>query len=372
VVLTEGIDPAERDAMLRTLEAQFNEHNAKPRRPAAVARKSMYAGYAGARRLELVRWELKGSPETWRGQLDALDGASPVFGLVGGLVAGEWKPVHEFCEQKQIPCLFPLTELPVVSGTNEHTLYLSKGLYGQGEAIARFLHASPDPLVAQAPVFQLMTDTAEARALSSGFEATWGTSPRMRSKRRIVAADESLQAAAKETLSQAGQAGVVIFWLDSTNLSKIWELMATPRRPRMVFVSSGLAGDLGAIPDQVRSFAYVAHEGPVGDERAPRIAAAEDWSTEHHVTWTKPSVQSKAIFIGWMLSAAIAKMGENIQREYLLDVMDAMAEQTFVIGAYERVSFGPGQRFASKGCYIVQLGSGPHPDLLARSEWIVN
>jgi len=38
---------------------------------------------------------------------------------------------------------------------------------------------------------------------------------------------------------------------------------------------------------------------------------------------------------------------------------------------YERVSFGPGQRHVSKGCYIVQLGKGEKPLLVRRSEWVI-
>jgi hypothetical protein len=39
---------------------------------------------------------------------------------------------------------------------------------------------------------------------------------------------------------------------------------------------------------------------------------------------------------------------------------------------YERISFGPGQRYVSKGCYIIQLGPGDIPDLLPRSEWVIH
>jgi hypothetical protein len=35
------------------------------------------------------------------------------------------------------------------------------------------------------------------------------------------------------------------------------------------------------------------------------------------------------------------------------------------------MSFGTGQRYASKGCYVVQLSEGPKPELAKRSEWII-
>jgi len=43
-----------------------------------------------------------------------------------------------------------------------------------------------------------------------------------------------------------------------------------------------------------------------------------------------------------------------------------------VVKDYERLSFGPGQRYGSKGCYIIQLGPGAEPALLPRSEWVIH
>ena len=101
------------------------------------------------------------------------------------------------------------------------------------------------------------------------------------------------------------------------------------------------------------------------------MAAVESWLEARNVPLTRPAVQSRAYFVGSMLSAALARMGDDLHRDYLLDVMDMMTDQTFAIAPYERLSFGHAQRYASKGCYIVQLGPGPRPVLLKRSDWVV-
>jgi hypothetical protein len=38
---------------------------------------------------------------------------------------------------------------------------------------------------------------------------------------------------------------------------------------------------------------------------------------------------------------------------------------------YPRVSFGPGQRYVSKGCYIVQLTDDPAPKIKSVSDWVI-
>jgi hypothetical protein len=56
-------------------------------------------------------------------------------------------------------------------------------------------------------------------------------------------------------------------------------------------------------------------------------------------------------------------------RDFLFDVIGMMED--LYPPLYERLSFGPGQRYASKGCFIVQLGKGEKPQLEKRSEWVV-
>ncbi|MFH1029011.1 MAG: amino acid ABC transporter substrate-binding protein, partial [Pseudomonadota bacterium] len=59
-------------------------------------------------------WELKGPPESWPGQLAAYYNANPVFAVLGGISNSDWRPIHEFCESQRLPCLFPITDFPVV------------------------------------------------------------------------------------------------------------------------------------------------------------------------------------------------------------------------------------------------------------------
>ena len=56
-------------------------------------------------------------------------------------------------------------------------------------------------------------------------------------------------------------------------------------------------------------------------------------------------------------------------RDYFLDVIGMSMDMTDPL--YERLSFGPGQRYASKGCYVVQLSHGAKPELIKKSAWII-
>ncbi len=47
-------------------------------------------------------------------------------------------------------------------------------------------------------------------------------------------------------------------------------------------------------------------------------------------------------------------MLDFFSRDYLLETVEHMAEITVTPSAYARLSLGPGQRFASKGSYILR------------------
>jgi len=73
-----------------------------------------------------------------------------------------------------------------------------------------------------------------------------------------------------------------------------------------------------------------------------------------------------------MLTGAVKHIRSEFFREYFLEKFDMMTDQDYAIAVYPRLTFGPGQRYASKGCYVVQLTKGPDPELVKRSDWVIH
>ena len=168
-VVTPGADPAQRQAMLDVITAYARWKNAATR--GLQAHPGSSPGYRdeearGYREWAIDVWELTGPPAGWGEQLRARARELPVFALIGGLgrVAGvsgmagmdgvgdPWWPIHRFCEEAEIPCLFPATELPVTSPLGDYSFYLSTGPEGEAQCLARYLRDGPD---AGAPVVQV-------------------------------------------------------------------------------------------------------------------------------------------------------------------------------------------------------------------------
>ena len=69
-----------------------------------------------------------------------------------------------------------------------------------------------------------------------------------------------------------------------------------------------------------------------------------------------------------VLNMAFMRMKGRYYRDNFLDVIDCIMD--LEVPYYERISFGPGQRYAAKGCYIVQLSDGDKPVFIKKSNWV--
>jgi hypothetical protein len=97
--------------------------------------------FRAQRQWQLQVWELTGPASTWEAQLQRHQAAAPVFAVISGLGGRNWAPIHHFCEQAALPCLFPNVELPVVAEQDFHSLYFSRGVLLEADLIASQLRA---------------------------------------------------------------------------------------------------------------------------------------------------------------------------------------------------------------------------------------
>jgi hypothetical protein len=174
-ILTDDVGPEARKAMLDVMEQFIAQKNTETRYESKRASSGpwhkdwMFKRY---RKWVLHTWQLSGPADSWGEQLEKLYADEPVFAVVNGVTGGSWAPVHEFCERNSLPCLFPTTNLPVVDRQDFYSVYLSKGITLEAEAIAQQL------IEAQVPPEQVLQvylpDNVESRAASAALEKILG------------------------------------------------------------------------------------------------------------------------------------------------------------------------------------------------------
>lgn len=336
-----------------------------------IKRQLRVSSQVAYRNISLSRWTLKGPPESWRVQLEDYYRKEPVFALLGGITTGSWKPIHEFSESNRIPCLFPQTDFPVISDTNNYTLYLSKGYYQEGETAARYInrnHDSPKEL----PIVQIIRDTPEGRALSTGFTETWLDLGHRLPETILFKPGETITGDRLNKLLAKEQPTTMLVW-DGPDAISILETVATHKhRPASVFVSSSYFGKkTSSLPEQVRDFTYITtpYKLPLDEERLEQYFFGGMIKNRSNADDTN-RILKRAYPLNKILIQALSDLKENFYRDYLLDVISM--NKDLDVPLYERLSFGPGQRYASKGCYIVQLSKGPKPEFIKKSDWVIH
>jgi hypothetical protein len=365
---------ADQDAMLAVLQAHVRDHNSQVRHEDERRRRGPYykqEKWEPYRRWELHIWRLGGDPGSWPKQLAENYSKQPVFALIGGIAEGEWRPIHEFCEEHEIPSLFPVTDFPVISESDWYTLYFSKGHYQEGEAVARYLRRADDPLH-DAPVLQVFRDTPEGRALARGLREARETVRMPAPAERPIGPDEKFTPKMLKGIVSQNEGAVIALWVPGADLPALDALIGGPRPPAL-FLSATLLGDaVAGVPEGIRDLTLITHPTAFPENKTRTRLAIERWLSIREIPLTNYDVQAKMYFVGWNLAMQIKMMRDEFYRDYFLDITDMMRDQDYAVGVYERLSFGPGQRYASKGCYLVGLTDGPEPHLEKKSGWVVH
>lgn len=386
-IIADDVTPEDRDAMLAPLEQYINLKNnqaeayQKPQgtRSRLMAENMLVSKELATRRLALSRWVLKGPQETWRKQLDDYYRKEPVFALLGGIAYGDWGVIHRFSEEMKIPCLLPQTNFPVISTTDWYTLYPSKGYFQEGEAAARYLSIRDD-IAPDSPIIQIVRDSREGRALSAGFEQTLKDLERQPPVTFRLKAGEEITGIHIEQWLAKGKPAAIVLW-DGPEAKSALELLATAsKRPELVFISARYFGKhFRTLPESARDFTYITY--PFSFAQTLIKSSMGGISVEDDSKWSMPlqdlhlregahTASNLSDSATQLLTMALMDMRGNYYRDNFFDVISMVPDLPSAV--YGRISFGPGQRYASKGCYIVQLTKGLEPDLLKKSVWVIH
>lgn len=373
-VIAGDVDPGRRDAMLAVLRSFFEWINLDTL--GDLANPNFSPNYRtdfvkAYRTWSLDVWELSGAPGTWPAQLAAAYDARPVFALVSGLVEGPWAPVQGLCEARRLPCLFPHTELPGGPGENIYSVHFSRGLELEADVIGRFI-SRDDGLQKQARLVQIY-DTGPggarpARALAAALEAGAG----YRLEQHAVGDGLSWPEAIARSASEGQAADVLILWPGARSVAALDALAADPSVARRIFLpSAALEAARATAPPKLRERLYLAYPYEVPGAYHPRAFRVRAWMGSRGLAITHRRIQFDTFFALTMLQYGLEHIVDDFSRDYLLEYVEHEAENALNPGTYPRLSLGPGQRYASKGAYIVKLDAGARGGFGPVGDWIV-
>lgn len=371
-VVTEGVDDKRRRAMLDVLTAFVDSKNAATRQE---VRRSEHAPFFREWRYESYRkwvlhvWDLTGPQADWNAQLEQYYERQPVFAMISGIGTGSWRPVHEFCESRSVPCLLPNTDLPVVSETDYYSLYFSKGITLEAEALARHLRED-DTAVGR--IIQVYRDDelamAAAVVLRQGLESEGPAN----TLDRIVAQGEQITAEFWRTLVDGDESYSLVLWLGNRDLSDLDVLANLDPSPHRIYLASTFFSEpLETIPKSLRDKIYLLYPYDLPQDSAGRPSRINYWLRRQDIEITDDRLQTNVLFTAILVSQALKHIGSNFYRDYFLEKIEHIMDRMATLATYPNLSLAKGQRFAAKGCYVATLAEGSDGEIVLEGEWIV-
>jgi hypothetical protein len=351
-VIQPDVAPRRRQAMLDVLRAFVHDKNAGVRSELARRQGGAMRMHRSYRSWVLDVWELAGAPDSWPAQLEEYYRRQPVFALVSGIGELSWQPIHDFSERFRLPCILPLTSLPGTAGSNFYTVYFSRGIALEAQALASHLGGG----AGAAKVIQLFRrDEAASRAAANAFRAALAGAANRLEDRALGA---RLTGAQWRTL--ADSSAVLVLWLGADDVRDLPRQLLERARP--VWLSATLMGAAAAPAGRQVGVTY---PWELPELRAPRVRRSTDWLRAREIGGDQLQDQVNTHFAITMVGEALAHLMDSFSRDYFVETIEHDVTTTLLSSFYPPLTLGPDQRHASKGVYLV------HPALPGAAQLVV-
>jgi len=363
-IITPDADPMKRRGMLDVMNQFFLDKNgAVARTKAPTLYSSHRTMFRVERRWQLHVWELTGQPATWEAQLRKHLAAEPVFAVISGLGGSHWGPVHRFCEAQSLPCLFPNVEAPVGHDDDFYSVYFSRGVLLEAQLIARQLAEAGEPIRRVVQVFRA-GDVGEQAARD--LQALRGGSGQQIVNRVLKAHGSAQELGA--ALREVGSADALVLWLRPEDLRS---LQSVPVKTSRVWISGEMGGlEQAPLPPSWRAATRMAYPVDLPGLRVVRVDYALSWFRIRKIPVVAQQAQADTYLACGLVSETLNHMVDAFVRDYLIERVEMALDHRALTGYYPRLTLAPGQRFASKGGYIVRFTEPQGPRVVALGDWI--
>lgn len=311
------------------------------------------------RQWELYEWILEGPEEAWNEQLRGLYEEESVFAVVSGAGADRWQPVHDFCEEERIPCLFPNVDLPP-SEPGAVSLYLCKGRILEAEILASHLRPAFEE---GQRILQILRTGPGNEGPAEAFAEALAVNGCAALKRKMIEGEQPVTAEAWQMILEEHRPEAVVLWVGGEDLPGLGRLaLAGAKVPEIYLGASALeSGEVwrggeagGELPDELQEKLRVASPYSLPGQEPPRIHRVRGWLRARQVGGEAEADRLHTHFAFTVFEHSLFHLVTRFSRELLVEGIEHEVENALNPGVYPRLTLGPGQRFAAKGGTVLQ------------------
>jgi hypothetical protein len=165
---------------------------------------------------------------------------------------------------------------------------------------------------------------------------------------------------------------ILVLWLNDAELAALDLAVAPPDGLQAIYVSASLAAmRRPGLPEGWQSRLYMVYPFDLPATRTQRLARLHAWLRARQIPPGDERTQANAFFAATIAGDAVSHMGENFSRDYFIERIEQMAQSALSPSIYPHLSLGPGQRFASRGAYVVRFPGDAGGVPIAVSDWLI-
>jgi hypothetical protein len=366
-IISEGVDKTQKKALLDVMRAFFEQKNVETRHETFRAEHAPWHKewiFKPYRKWVLHIWELQGDRETWSQQLEQYYQTNPVFAVISGRVVGKWQPIHDFCQDNQIPCLFPTTDLPVISEGDFYSVYMNRGMTLEAEGIATHIQ---DDVSSQANIVQVFHGNDErAETAAQNLKA------KLQNQAGLSVADIRMDGIPDaDNLLSLPEDAVLVVWGDNALLDKVVAKVKDVESLKRIYLSMTLFGENGTdLPEGLADITYFIIPQEMPDKLPKLILRSTGWFRAKGIySPDEKRIQANAYFALKVAGGALKLIRGYFYRDYFIERVENMVDNAPYTSVYPHIGLAPGQRFVSKGFYIAKLSKASKSGLKNVTEW---
>lgn len=322
-------------------------------------------------RWHLHVWDLSGPPETWPEQLDAAYHRQPVFAVIAGL-GSDWSAVHDYCEARALPCLYPHADVPG-GGTRQdrHVFYFSGGVILEAAVASRYVAVQSARRGIDRVILLSRADGAGASATAEARRKLEAGGARIEERHISGNGATDLRAA----LSGLGATDALLMWLDGADVERLAGI--EPPKAGLILLSGWMAGgERAPLASEWRRAVEMVYPFDAPGRREARMSLnLGPWLARYRALPGDTVLQASTLSACNLVTESMARMRGFLFREYLIDTVETYPTGPGMGNAaaalpFPRFATGIGQRFASRGAYIARFKADDAATLELVEDWI--